>query len=88
MLASVKFYSTVRAGFIKPWVEYSTTLTERHLCECCGSELSVEIPFLILNQLSFFVLPVHKNFKIHNLFLFGFSPFVVLPPVSMLLFSA
>ena len=52
-----------------------------------GSELSIEIPFLKLNQLLFFVLSAHKNFKIHNLFLCGFSPFVVFPPVSVLLFS-
>lgn len=85
--ASIKFSNTLRVGFIKPWDEYSSTLAERDLCVFDGSELSLEIPFLILNQLSFFVLSVQKNFKIRNLFLFGFSPFVVFSPVSILLFS-
>lgn len=85
--ASNKFSDTVRVGFIKPWEEYSNTLLERDLCVFGGSKLSVEIPFFKLNQLSFFVLLVHKNFKIHNLFLFHLFPFVVFLAVCVLLFS-
>lgn len=86
MLASNKFSNTVGVGITKSWDEYSSILTEKDLCVFGSSELFVETPFLKLNQRSFFVLLVHKNFKILGLFLFCLSSFVVFLLVSVLFF--